>query len=408
MSGASGGFPIALETPGWPPGAVPNGVVTYVSAIVPLLRAQGHPVSILAASSGPGPHDLPVYDLAAAWGRRPLPTRLAHAAQRRLAPALYRQARWRHMAGVARRMIGEQGVRIIEMEESFGMARWVQRAVPVPVVVRLHGPWFLNGVALGVPRDAAFAARVEEEGKAIEQAVAVSAPSRNVLDEVRRQYGLKLDQAVVIPNPTPPVGPGERWRAEASEPGRVLFVGRFDRHKGGDLILDAFARVLAESPRAHLTFVGPDRGLVDDAGRAWSLPEYVRRRLPGSLESGAVELLGQLPFSALGALRRRAQVTAVCSRYENFPGSLTEALAHGCPTVAAETGGIPELVQDGVNGLLHRPGDADHLAGRVLELLRDPARAARLGAAAAAASEKLRPAEVVPLLLATYRRVLAG
>src|SRR5207237_9880026 len=98
----------------------------------------------------------------------------------------------------------------------------------------------------------------------------------------------------------------------------------------------------------------------------------------GALESGRVVLLGQQPFSALAALRRKAKVTAVCSRYENAPRALIEALSLGCPTVAARVGGIPELLQDQVGGLLHRPEDPDDPAATIITLLNDPARAAAL------------------------------
>ena len=58
-------------------------------------------------------------------------------------------------------------------------------------------------------------------------------------------------------------------------------------------------------------------------------------------------------------------------------------MALGCPIVAARVGGIAEIIRDGVNGLLHRPGDPDDLAARIIAMLTDPARAAELGRRAA-------------------------
>jgi glycosyltransferase involved in cell wall biosynthesis len=401
-------FAIGLGSPSWPMGSAPNGVLTYVATLSAQLQARGHPVSILAGAVDPGEHALPVYDSWGGWATRPWTARLRYAARFRLAPHGALRERWRWVAGVAARMVAEQGLRVLEVEEAHGTAYWIQRAVPVPVVVRLHGPWFLNGAALGEPEDGAFHWRIEEERRAIEAASGVSAPSQNVLDEVRRRYGLGLPDAVVIPNPAPPVPPEERWQLAACEPGRILFVGRFDRHKGGDLMLDAFARVWRARPDARLSFAGPDRGVRGEEGRRWTLEAYLRARLPDALAAGAVELLGPLPFDALGALRRRALVSVVCSRYENFPGTLVEALSRGCPVVAADVGGIPELVQDDVNGLLHRPGDADHLAARLLELLDDPGRAARLGAAGLRSCERLQPAAVAAQVVAHYTAVLGG
>ena len=80
----------------------------------------------------------------------------------------------------------------------------------------------------------------------------VSAPSRNVLEQVRDFYGLALPDAEVIPGPTRPVPATERWKLEDCDPVQVLFIGRFDRHKGGDLIIEAFGRVLKVVPEARL------------------------------------------------------------------------------------------------------------------------------------------------------------
>ena len=107
-------------------------------------------------------------------------------------------------------------------------------------------PWFLNGRALGAPEDEGFRRRVEEEGRAIRDADLITAPSHDVLEQTRAFYGLTLDEAEVIPDPAPRMT--EHWHLNDADPRRILFVGRFDRHKGGDLIIDAFGQVLAKFP----------------------------------------------------------------------------------------------------------------------------------------------------------------
>src|SRR5262249_32367299 len=235
-----------------------------------------------------------------------------------------------------------------------------------------------------------------------------TASSHDVLEQTRAYYGLALEDAEVVHPPIAPAPPGERWRLEACDPAQVLFVGRFDRHKGGDLMIEAFGRVLREVPRARLCFVGPDHGCPDGTGRSWGLVEFLHDRLPGALESGRVVLLGRQPFSALAPLRRQAMVSVVCSRYENAPRALIEALSLGCPPVAARVGGIPETLQDQVDGLLHRPGDPDDLATQIVALLGDPARAAELGRHAAASCERrFNPEAIATRMVEFYRRVLA-
>src|SRR6185312_2266041 len=217
---------------------------------------------------------------------------------------------------------------------------------------------------------------------------------------------LKPGKAEVIPNPTRPVEPAARWRPDACAPGTVLFVGRFDHLKGGDLIIEAFERVLRAAPDARLLFAGPDHGLTDGFGRRWDLEGFVDDRLPGARAAGRVHLLGRVPHSGLAPLRREAMVSVVCSRYENLPGTVLEAMALGCPVVAARVGGIPEIVRDGVDGLLHRAGDPDDLAAKIVALLTDPARAAELGRRAAARCEReFHPVAVAARMAAHYRRL---
>ena len=291
--------------------------------------------------------------------------------------------------------IADRDIQILEMEESFGWARWVHRAICIPFCVRLHGPWFLNGLAEGSPQNDAFHRRVADEGRAIAEADAVSSSSRDVLEQTRTYYGLALEEAEVIYPPTSRIPPAERWRLEDCDLNEVLFIGRFDRHKGGDLIIEAFGRVLREVPRARLNFVGPDSGCTDVEGHRWNLEGFVRNRLPGALESGQVAAARAAALLALASLRRKAMVTVVCSRYENAPRVLIEAMSLGCPIVAARVGGIPEIMQDQVDGLLHRPEDPDDLAARIIALLNNPDQAIELGRQAGATCERRFDPDVI-------------
>jgi glycosyltransferase involved in cell wall biosynthesis len=86
----------------------------------------------------------------------------------------------------------------------------------------------------------------------------------------------------------------------------------------------------------------------------------------------------------------------VGSRYDNFPGTVLEAMVLGCPLVAPRTGGIPEIVDDGVNGLLYQAGDRVDLAAKLFQLLEDRSLAVNLGAQAGIDTEDRRH----PLVLA--------
>ena len=408
-SAASSRLSVGYFSPGWPRAHFLNGIVTYVTTLVPTLKAMGSQVTIVARQVAEETFDGPVYDVRQHQVSQNVGRRFIDGLWYRIAPqSATKHSFRRSLSATVRRAVAEQGIQIIEMEESFGWARWVRQVTSIPVCIRLHGPWILSGPALGVPEDDNFRERVREEGWAIRVADGVTAPSHDVLERVRDFYGLVLPEAEVIPNPTWPVPAAERWHLEDCDPKQVLFVGRFDRHKGGDLIVEAFGRVLHEVPEARLCFVGPDQGCAADDGRHWGLEDFIRDRVPGALETGRIKWLGRQPPSALAELRCRAMVSVVCSRWENGPYTVLEAVAMGCPTIGAKAGGIAEIIQDNVNGLLHRAGDPSDIATKIIQLLNNPAQAAKLGRQAAADCERrYYPDAVAGRMVEYYRRVVS-
>ncbi|MDB4983498.1 MAG: hypothetical protein JWM82_4250, partial [Myxococcales bacterium] len=311
------------------------------------------------------------------------------------------------LARCANRLKQTDGLDVIEMEESFGAARYAQQMVDTPIVLRLHGPHFLNVPALGLPVDPLI---VEAERRCIADAESITSPSLDVLDRVRERYELALPDAVVIPNPVPAVSPERRWRLDACDGKTILFVGRFDRHKGGDLVIDAFRAIATRLPQTELIFVGPDRGLQVGSGetsKRQMLGEYLDEHVPPALRS-RMHILGPLPGTRIEELRRQAYVTVVASRYENFPLALAEALSFGCPTIAANVGGIPEIIMSERTGLLFAGGDAADLGEKLVAMFGNPDRAARFGQEASADMAARLSPDVVARTTAEHYRALAS
>jgi glycosyltransferase involved in cell wall biosynthesis len=97
---------------------------------------------------------------------------------------------------------------------------------------------------------------------------------------------------------------------------------------------------------------------------------------------GIVEMAGAAEQGEVCTWWQRATVALLTSEREGMPVCLMEAASCGVPAVATAVGGVPELVEDGVTGLLAPAGDAQALADCLERVLRDPSLAARLGAAA--------------------------
>lgn len=148
----------------------------------------------------------------------------------------------------------------------------------------------------------------------------------------------------------------------------VGMVGRLSPEKGYRYFLEAAALVRPRKPGARFVIVGggPERGEIADKVRELGLDGVL-------LMTGFRADVGEI----MGAL----DVLVLASTAEGLGLVILEAMAAGKPVVATRVGGIPEAVEDGVTGLLVPPGDPGAMAGAILALAADRARAAEMGRA---------------------------
>lgn len=271
---------------------------------------------------------------------------------------------------------------MLEMEETRGAVGLVARHAGCPVVVRLRGPWFLNGDVQGVPHDRAYHARLRAEGGAVARAVAVTSPSRDTLERTLEFYGVTPRLSAVIPNARPIAVSSNIWQLNACDRNTMLFVGRYDRHKGGDLVIDAFAALRRRFPKLRLIFAGPDGQVEGPGGLPQGLQEHASRVLDPKTLAEGFEWLGAQPHARLVELRKQALVTIVASRYESFGNTVLEAIAQGCPLVCAAVGGTPEITRHEFTALHFEGGSVESLAEQLGVILENPQFAAELGARA--------------------------
>jgi glycosyltransferase involved in cell wall biosynthesis len=147
---------------------------------------------------------------------------------------------------------------------------------------------------------------------------------------------------------------------------RVGYIGRIAPQKDVGTLIRAFGRLTGP---ACLLIVG------DGPGRRTA--EQQARQL-----AGPVRFTGFAPHAQIPAVLRHIDLLVLATRYEELPSVLIEAMAAGLPVIASRVGGIPALVDHGVNGLLVPPGDAVALAKAISRVLSEPGTAARLAAAA--------------------------
>jgi glycosyltransferase involved in cell wall biosynthesis len=182
-------------------------------------------------------------------------------------------------------------------------------------------------------------------------------------------HGLSADLTRLIQGPRP---------APAAHNGhlRVLGVGRLVAKKGFDVMVDACAVLQRRGVPFEARIVGQD----DHEGEA------LRRRIAAHGLAGRVSLPGPMgPEELLGEYRRAGALCMPCRLLEQdrdgIPNVLVEAMAAGAPVVATPVSGIPELVADGLNGLLVPPEDPEALADALIRLHSDRALRDRLARA---------------------------
>ena len=207
-------------------------------------------------------------------------------------------------------------------------------------------------------------------GRALHQADWITTPSQAMREEIIRAFPDVAPRLTSIPNglPVPSVKPAPL----SFKPPRVLCVGRLVHEKGFDLAISAFASVLQQIPDARLTIAG-----TGDAE-----PELIAQSTALGIQH-AVEFVGFVRPSSVPRLMNEAAVVVVPSRwFEVFGLVALEAGQMARPVIAARTGGLPEVLVDGITGLLVEPENSAALAEAIRSVLSQPERAAQMGAAA--------------------------
>ncbi|EGG95608.1 glycosyl transferase, group 1 [gamma proteobacterium IMCC1989] len=360
---------IIIFSPSWPKSVDANGIVTYCDNIVSSLKDNGHQVFVLAANKA---EEYVQKDCVYIDSYRPT-----------FIDKVLSKVGGFFSAGFEQYYLGASailyGVRIIEktakidlleMEESFGWHYFLQKRVSFPIAMRLHGPHYINGTMGGKTLTNRDYQRFKREERAFRAARYVNAPCRWVLDEPQKKFGIKWPVQAVFFNPISALSKSECWSSSSYVKKQILFVGRFDAHKGGDLVIRAFAKVLAYDPGVKLVFVGPDRGVELPNGERFFINDAIKQYIPSSQES-CVEFVGLADSEQVKLLRRHSHFTIMASRNENFPYTVIESLASAAPIIAARVGGITEVFKDKVSGMFFEGSNVEDLASKMITLLQD-------------------------------------
>jgi glycogen(starch) synthase len=339
----------------WPP--YPGGPASHASALADYLSARGHDVeAVTTASETPTQRGYGVH-----WIDRR--SRLRHVRAAALVAARARHADVVYATSMVRRAaLGSLLARtplVVKLVSDEVYERATRSGRYPGTLDAFQSERGLRWSVLRRTRDAA-----------LRRACRVLSPSA-YLRSVALGWGLDERRLTVVANPPPDLPPLQRQddaRASLQASGPLLvFAGRLAPQKSLGVLLEAVARL----PQVTLVVAGdgPERALREQQARELGVADRVR-------------FLGSVPRDEVLGLFRAADASVLPSSWENYPHTVVEALAVGCPVVATNVGGVPEVVRDGENGLLVPAGDVDALASALARVLGDDELRERLARAA--------------------------
>jgi glycosyltransferase involved in cell wall biosynthesis len=266
----------------------------------------------------------------------------------------------------------EQGaIDVVELPDYQGLAAgW--KALPVPVVARLHGSlaYFANELNRPIDKTTFWLER-----SSLRRVDFVSSVCRYTAEMTGRVFKLPMDSTEILYNPV------ETPAASAAAPrssNRVIFSGTLTGKKGIVSLIKAWPLVVKSLPTAELHVFGKD-GRSNDGG---SMQSYLSAMLNG--ERPSVHFRGHVTRQELFDTYSTAAAAVFPSYAEAFAVAPLEAMAVGCPTICSSRGSGPELLTHEREGLLVDPDKPGEIAESILRVLRNPSFAAQIGDAARA------------------------
>lgn len=367
---------ICLVSPDYAETGAAGGIATYTRSLARELSRLGHGVTVVTGSPPHGQNAGRVDDIGVRVVSRveaDAGSGIGNKWKTRFVPGRPLRAQSSITAAVIEREMAVQGPFDI-IEVPLWNAEGAEFPPPLAsrLVTRIMTPIFKVTETLGAPPNKALE---KLERRQLEKSRLILSISDAIGNLVQQHYGLHSSRFRHAPLAVSPRGVAAAAPADPTRL-RVLFVGRLERRKGVECLIQAMESVLARVPDATFDVVGEDQ-CQSPVG---SYIEFFLQVVPPELHS-RVTFHGFADEQTLTSLYRQAAVFVAPSIYESFGLVYLEAMVEGIPVVGTRVGGVPEVVTTDV-GLLVDPNDPLQLADAIVELLLDPRRRAAMGARA--------------------------
>jgi glycosyltransferase involved in cell wall biosynthesis len=263
--------------------------------------------------------------------------------------------------------IREGAVDLVESPDAYGwFAGWP--ALAVPLVLRAHGSLRFYAHELGQPVRRMVS---ELEAWSHRRADAWVAVSHHAGDVTQRVFSLPSGPDAVIYNPVPV--PPDIVSIQGRQASRAVYSGTLTAKKGVISLVSAWPRVREHFPSADLHIFGKDQARPDGS----SMRNFLEASLP-ERDRASVIFHGHVPREELTRALQGARVAIFPSYTESFGLGPVEAMACATPTIYTKRSCGPEIVRDGVDGILVEPDDPGEIARAIVSVLENEVLAGRL------------------------------
>ncbi len=395
---------IALISFEFPPSVAIGGIGTYAYEAARMLALAGHEVEVFAAG---GVGEEPVAEFGV-WVHR-FDVKNRQELSKAVVPVFAKRHR-------------EKPFDVLESPEIGAEGAGIKAAFPdLPLVVKLHTPSYLVGkvgyeqptliehlrFTLGGLRRGRWAKRsspsynveLDPECLFTRSADEIAAPSRAIGGVLTHDWHLNSSKVSTFAYPFSPEP--SLLALPLPSQGKVIgFLGRLEARKGVVELARAIPDILKRIPELRFRFLGPSWPFKQGDMESW-IKHHCRNVLD------RLEFVGAVGKEQLAAEFQKCDIMILPSRWENFPFACWETMASGRAVIGSASGGMADVIEPGVNGLLVEANSTKSIVKAILSLANDPEKVAQMGEAGRKRIlHLLAPERILSLQIASYKRAI--
>ena len=342
----------------YPPSLRGGGIASYIKEIAQGLYQAGHQVTVICASDDTKKEtttdDNGVTVIRLKGGDFIIPQIESHYYYRKFRPLYKFNSYRRKLEKIIKSL---KGIDIIEVAE-YGAENYFLNELKIPIVIRLHAPTFILDKISNFKHKFTISNLIRErlgikEMEIVKKAQYITSCSNALKNIIIKELGIPQERIKVIHNPIQV----DKWKYTKrnfppSKNIKIILPGAITPLKGGEDLIKACQILRREGIEITLSLIGKESNFANQLRMAYSHEKWLCIEGPISREK-------------LMDLYKTVDIVCNPSWFENMPMTCIEAMLLGSIVIASNTGGIPEIITEGVTGFMTVPHSPDQLAKKI-------------------------------------------